>query len=63
MVVVIDEGRDGLLQFPGEVVVVKLDDVLHGAMPALDFALGLRMMNGSTDMGDLVVIEIVSQLV
>jgi hypothetical protein len=37
--------------------------ILHGAMPALDFALGLRMMNGSTDMGDLVVFEIVAQVV
>jgi hypothetical protein len=47
----------------GEIVVVEHDDVLHGAVPTLDFALCLGMVNGSPHVVDMVAFEIVSQVV
>ena len=44
MVVVIDEGGDGSLEFPFEEVVFQQDAVFQGLVPALDLALGLRMI-------------------
>ena len=50
VVVVIDEVADRLLERPGQVVVLKQDAVLQGLVPALDLALGLRMVRGPSDM-------------
>ena len=44
MVVVFDEGFDGLLECTGQVVVFEQNPVLHGLVPALDLALGLGMV-------------------
>src|SRR5271156_785235 len=43
MVVVRHEGGDLAFEIAGQVVVLKQDAVLERLMPALDFALGLRM--------------------
>jgi hypothetical protein len=63
VVVLVNERANGLLKFPREIVVVEYDDVLHGAVPALDFALCLGMINSSPHMIDMVAFEIVSQVV
>jgi hypothetical protein len=39
-----DEGRDLAFEIAGEVVVLKQHAVLEGLMPALDLALGLRVL-------------------
>src|SRR5271154_543001 len=44
MVVVRHEGGDLAFEIAGQVVVLKQDAVLERLMPALDFALGLRMV-------------------
>lgn len=49
MVVVHDEGRHGLLERPGQVIILEQDAVLHGQVPALDLALCLRMSQSATD--------------
>jgi hypothetical protein len=43
MVVMLDEGRDLAFEVAGQVVVLKQDAVFERLMPALDFALGLRV--------------------
>ena len=43
VVVVIDEGPDLAFKIAGQIVVFQQNPVLHRLMPALDFALGLRM--------------------
>ncbi len=50
VVVVIAEGIDLTFQVTGQEVVFQEDAVLHGLVPALDLALGLRMMRCTTDM-------------
>ena len=44
MVVVLDEGRDLAFEIAGQVVMLEQDAVLERLMPALDLALGLRMI-------------------
>ena len=44
MVVALDEGRDLAFEIAGQVVVLKQDSVLERLMPALDLALGLRVI-------------------
>ena len=43
VVVVLDEGRDLAFEVSGQEVVLEQDAVLQCLVPALDFALGLRM--------------------
>jgi hypothetical protein len=50
MVVMRHEGRDLAFEVAGQVVVLKQDAVLERLMPALDFALGLRVIEGAADM-------------
>jgi hypothetical protein len=50
MVVMRHEGGDLAFEIAGQVVVLKQDSVLERLMPALDFALGLRVMRGAADM-------------
>ena len=40
VVVVVDEGPDLLLEITGHVVILQQNTVLHGLVPAFDFALG-----------------------
>ncbi len=44
VVVMIDEGVDLVSQIAGQVIVLQQDAVLQGLMPALDLALGLRVI-------------------
>ena len=50
MVIVSHEGCDLAFEIAGQVVVLEQDAVLKRLMPALDFALGLRMVGRSADM-------------
>ena len=47
MVVTRHEGRDLAFEIAGQVVVLKQDVVLERLMPALDLALGLRVVGGA----------------
>jgi hypothetical protein len=57
MVVMRHEGRDLTFEIAGEVVVLEQDAVLERLMPALDLALGLRVLRGAADMLHLLAIE------
>ena len=43
-VVVLDEGADLALEIAGQELMLEEDTVLHGLVPALDLALGLRVV-------------------
>ena len=62
VVVVVDEGGDGGLELAGQEVVLQQDAVLQGLVPALDLALGLRVVRGAADMGDALVREPVGEV-
>ncbi len=51
MIAVVNEPLDLLLQLPGEALVLKLDDVLHGAVAQFDLALRHRMIGRTLSMG------------
>ena len=57
MVVVRHEGGDLAFEIAGQVVVLKQDAVLERLMPALDLALGLRVIRGAADMLHLLAIQ------
>ena len=57
VVVMRHEGRDLAFEIAGQVVVLKQDAVLERLMPALDLALGLRMIRGAADMLHLLAIQ------
>src|ERR1700721_2557575 len=57
MVVVRHEGGDLAFEIAGQVLVVKQDAVLERLMPALDLALGLRVIRGAADMLHLLAIQ------
>ena len=52
VVVVVDESGNGGLELAGQEVVFQQDAVLQGLMPALDLALGLRVVRCAMDVGD-----------
>ena len=62
MVVVRHEGGDLAFEIAGQVVVLKQDAVLERLMPALDFALGLRMVGRSADMLDVLLVQPIGQI-
>ena len=62
MVVLRHEGRDPAFEIAGPVIVLKQDAVLERLMPALDFALGLRMVGRSADMLDVLLVQLVGQI-
>ncbi len=62
VVVMVDEGADLALQIPWQEVVFQENPVLHGLVPALDFALGLRVMRGATDMMHALTLKIFGQI-
>src|ERR1700724_4817971 len=62
MVVMRHEGRDLSFEVTGQVVVLKQDAVLERLMPALDLALGLRMVGRSVDMLDVLLVQPVGQI-
>ena len=51
------EGGDLAFEIAGQVIVLKQDAVLEGLMPALDLALGLRVIRGTADMLHLLAIQ------
>ena len=62
MVVMRHEGRDLAFEVAGQVIVLKQDAVLERLMPALDFALGLRMEGRSADMLDVLLVQPIGQI-
>jgi hypothetical protein len=59
---VIHEGGDRGLEMAGQEVVLQQDAVLQGLVPALDLALGLRMVRRAADMGDALAREPVGEV-
>ena len=57
VVVVVDEGADRGLELAGQEVVLQQDAVLQGLVPALDLALGLRVVRRAADVGDALALE------
>ena len=49
VVIVFDEGRDLLLEFPRQIVIVQEDPVFQCLMPTLDLTLRLRMIGRAAD--------------
>ena len=62
MVVVRHESGDLAFEIAGQVVVLKQDAVFERLMPALDFALGLRMVGRSADVLDVLLVQPISQI-
>ena len=59
--VVVDERIDLLSEITGRIVIFQQDSVLKGLMPAIDLALGLRVIRGTTDMVHLLILEPICQ--
>ena len=57
LVVVVDEGTDGELELAWEKVVLEHDLVLQGLVPALDLALGLRVVRRAAYVSDALAVE------
>ena len=57
IVIVLDEGGDLRLQLSWKILVLQADSVLERLMPALDFALRLRMARRAADMIHVVIAE------
>ena len=55
VIVMIDEGVDLQPEITGQVVVFQQDAVLQGLMPALDLALGLRVIWRTSNMVHLLI--------
>ena len=61
LIVMLDEGIDLLSEIAGQKVVFQQDAVFQGLVPALDLALGLRMIRGTAYMIHLTVFQPVGQ--
>ena len=57
VIVVLDEAFDLSFEIAGQVVIFEQDPVLQRLMPALDFALGLRVIGCAADMGDVALLQ------
>jgi hypothetical protein len=57
IVVMSHEGRDLAFENAGQLIVLKQDAVLEHLMPALDFALGLRVIGGAADVLHFLLIQ------
>ena len=62
VIVVLDEGADLPFEIAGQIVVFEQDAVLQGLVPALDLALGLRMIRRSAHVLHALVFEPVGQI-
>ena len=62
VVVVIDEGADLVFEIAGQIIIFKQDPVLQRLMPALDLALGLRVIRCAPKVIHTVVLEPFSQI-
>ena len=57
VIIVVDERLDLRLEVTGQEVVLEQDAVLEGLVPALDLALGLRVVGRPADMGHALLVE------
>ena len=57
IVVTRHEGRDPAFKMPAKARVLKQDAVLERLMPALDLALGLRVIGGAADVFHFLLIQ------
>ena len=62
LIVMLDEGIDLLSEIAGQKVVFQQDAVFQGLVPALDLALGLRMIRGTAYMIHLLIFQPICQL-
>ena len=62
MVVMIDEGIDLVFEVTRQVIVLQQDAIFQRLVPALDLALGLRVMRGAADMGHAALLEPIRQI-
>jgi len=62
VIVVSDEGLDLGFEIARQVVVFELDTVLERLMPALDLALGHRMIRRAADVLHVLAVELFSQV-
>ena len=62
MVVLLDKGSDGRLKFTLQIVVFEQDEVLEGLVPALDFALCLRVVGRASHMIHAVLLEVFGEI-
>ena len=62
MIVVLDEAPDVAFEITRQVVVLKQDAVFQSLMPALDLALGLRMMRRAAHVAHALIVEPFSKL-
>jgi hypothetical protein len=62
MVVMVDEGGDLAFEIAGQVIMLEQDAILERLMPALDFALGLRMVGRSADMLDVLLVQPIGKI-
>jgi hypothetical protein len=62
VIVVFDEPADAGFKVAGQVIVFQQDAVLQRLMPALDLALGLRMIGRTTNMRHILLVEPFRQL-
>jgi len=62
IVVILDECADLTLKVAGLIVVFEQNPVLHGLMPALDFALGLRVQWRTADMRHFLILQPLGQI-
>jgi hypothetical protein len=58
----VDEGRDLAFEIAGQVTILEQDAVLERLMPALDFALDLRMVGRSADMLDVLLVQPIGKI-
>ncbi len=62
VVVVLHEPLDLMFQLARQVIMLKLDQVLHGAMVPLDLALCLGMIRSASGILHVVAVEIILEL-
>jgi hypothetical protein len=62
VVIVTHEPCDFLGQFPGEVIVLKLDDIFHGPVIPFDLSLGHRVIGCLSGMSHALLFQINFQL-
>lgn len=62
VVVMIDEGADLVFEIARQIIVLQQDAVLQRLMPALDLALGLRVIGCTTNVAHALILEPFSQI-
>ena len=60
--IVLDEGLEVGFEIAGQIIVFEQDLIFERLVPALDFAVGLRMTGGAADVIDISLVEPFSQI-